>query len=813
MYGIILTQYNFYVHFYTDKRGLYMKKHSISAIIISCMTAVSLISSITASAEKIDISDKLPGKHLIIENISSDNKLSILPLLSDGVSEKTENVTLPKSFDLRKEGLVTSVKNQYSFGTCWSFAAMNSIETSVINREPGVDLSEWLLAYYTYCDEFGFNIIDESYGLFDQGAPYLYAISMLMSGIGPFAENTDGYDYGNMDILKDKRSADIIREMRKYQVTDFEYFPYWQYDKETLPKQINSIKNVIYSGHSIAASYMSSDDFYSPKHSSYRYAIDDTIHTGEWHAISIVGWDDEFPAESFNSKASMDGAWLCKNSWGTDWGNGGYFWISYDDESIIDFYCLDAAHAEQYKNINQYDEYGYQLLTSVNKNNDMETSAYISNVFTAKEDSIVTDAMVFVPNADEAYEITVYTNLKDPSDPCSGKETYTISGKFDNIGYHTVKISNPPAVSKDQKYSIVVKLSGEEGYHMACEGSYDYTALYEDGSQKSFSDNMKEKCMKDFKAGCSFYSSDGKTWHDLYTDGVREYTIDKGSMSDEMLAEFCSDTGILPDEMKCTEYNTSVCVKAFTHPAYSVIFSEYSDEIPYGTEISLTGRGDSTIMYSVNGGDYKPYTKPIVFDRDMILSAYTNEDKVFSRSYSQQTSEATSLSYISTGAACEFDEMSDEGKIRTAYIDPKTEEVGLQIVAQGEIKLSGTPVESGEYYAVSTENDTDTVTVEITAEGCKTTEYTVVFKDINTVTGDVNIDGIISIDDASCALAIYAENAAGISDHAYSIQQLLNADVNGDGANDLTDATLILEYYAKNAAGLNVTWESIIKNK
>lgn len=40
------------------------------------------------------------------------------------------------------------------------------------------------------------------------------------------------------------------------------------------------------------------------------------------HAIVLVGWDDD------------KGAWLMKNSWGTDWGEDGYMWIKYGTNNI-----------------------------------------------------------------------------------------------------------------------------------------------------------------------------------------------------------------------------------------------------------------------------------------------------------------------------------------------------------------------------------------------------------------------------------------------------------------------------------------------
>jgi cathepsin L len=40
------------------------------------------------------------------------------------------------------------------------------------------------------------------------------------------------------------------------------------------------------------------------------------------HAVTLVGWDDDL------------GAWLIKNSWGPDWGDGGYIWLKYGTSKV-----------------------------------------------------------------------------------------------------------------------------------------------------------------------------------------------------------------------------------------------------------------------------------------------------------------------------------------------------------------------------------------------------------------------------------------------------------------------------------------------
>ncbi len=64
----------------------------------------------------------------------------------------------------------------------------------------------------------------------------------------------------------------------------------------------------------------------------------------EWgHAIVTVGYDDKKKIHNTQCGTTTTGALLIRNSWGTDWGDGGYGWLPYDyvtNKLALDFWSL-----------------------------------------------------------------------------------------------------------------------------------------------------------------------------------------------------------------------------------------------------------------------------------------------------------------------------------------------------------------------------------------------------------------------------------------------------------------------------------------
>ena len=126
------------------------------------------------------------------------------------------------------------------------------------------------------------------------------------------------------------------------------------------------------------------------------------------HAVTIVGWDDDFSYEKFNdgnnNLPQNSGAWIVKNSWGTKYGDEGYFYISYYDKSLKGFTSYEAAYPEKnIKNSYQYDGIG---MGDVPFESDVPVEG--SNCYTARDNESMVGIGTYTPVADCNIELTVY---------------------------------------------------------------------------------------------------------------------------------------------------------------------------------------------------------------------------------------------------------------------------------------------------------------------------------------------------------------------------------------------------------------------
>ena len=160
------------------------------------------------------------------------------------------------------------------------------------------------------------------------------------------------------------------------------YSDYHLKEYNQLSNNTDTLKDNIINNGAIAVYYYSIESCYSKDMISYCDDKDSSLGKYDQpHVVAIVGWNDNYSRDKFDGsvKPKKNGAWLCKNSWGSDYQDNGYFWISYEC-SGTQFYQFIMQNNSAYDNEYQL---GYYYGAAVN----VDKSA---NIFTAKSDEEIT---------------------------------------------------------------------------------------------------------------------------------------------------------------------------------------------------------------------------------------------------------------------------------------------------------------------------------------------------------------------------------------------------------------------------------------
>lgn len=247
------------------------------------------------------------------------------------------NTELPSYFNLRDK-INIKVESQGLYGLCWSFTTSTALETNLALNGQDFDFSEMHVNYLTSRQFYEYyNETPDSYfyrNLHGGGNIYQYARYMSL-GKGPVHEKLVPYveyNESQYDLLKFQKPL-----VKSFNLVEFPYIS--QYDKynhlysdEEMKEFRKEVKTHIMNYGGIYASNVSSAI-------KYNSSIDKHVCNAKSlgmvpdHAITIVGWDDNFSKNNFpeDIRPQNNGAYIAVNSWGDWWGDNGYFYISYED--------------------------------------------------------------------------------------------------------------------------------------------------------------------------------------------------------------------------------------------------------------------------------------------------------------------------------------------------------------------------------------------------------------------------------------------------------------------------------------------------
>ncbi len=391
--------------------------------------------------------------------------------------------SLPASYDSRDYGYITPVKDQGDHNTCWAFGTAASCEAYMIKHgvhvgengpaaDQNLNLSEYHLAYYTYTDAYdaeGMLAGDRTYFL----GSHATGDFLEAGGTGelvsyPLMRWTGLADESDVALMYSSASSAGLGSEHAYQnnvahVTSVRHF---------FGANTNEVKRHIMEygagsmgvrvGNTAGTGYHGGVNLSNGTICWIQSAVayQDTGFYYADHDVTVVGWDDSFSKENFNQgyRPKNDGAWIVKNSWGTETGDNGYFYVSYEDSAT----CASYISFFSVEDVDNYDHnYQYDGTGNYYNSEEMVTGDSIAQVFVANGNETLEAVALALYGDNTDYNVSVYTGC-NADDPSSGTLAATKTGNFDYWGYQTIKLDAPVTLTAGQRFAIVIRFSGDD---------------------------------------------------------------------------------------------------------------------------------------------------------------------------------------------------------------------------------------------------------------------------------------------------------------------------------------------------------------
>jgi len=454
-----------------------------------------------------------------------ENELKIMRMVGSTSSARYSlRDVIPENLKIRDQKLTMM---------CWTFGALSSVETNLAltdyyNKSPKkvYDFSERHMEYATVRkmkdkeNKYGFN------RTIDSGGRSLnkHDTAYLTNGMGAINESEMPFSLDmseqNLSYIQNKKVVSQV-----YDTIDFPCADSRTVTEELKNKMKEHIKNygsinVLIYGASATLETDATGKYYCYNNDTGALYCD-IAHSLSFpvnHAVSIIGWDDNYSIDNFNSNSRphQKGAWIVRNSWGeakysvaeqkeylyylakmqnllgtfgwsspdditdeyvkeffeaNNWkidsdgsasfkmGDNGIYYISYEDCNVYTYMTgiVKAENKVSYDNLYQYDELGNT--TVLNQN--LSSTIWIGNIFSKKtsQTEYLTQISIY---ASEKVKCKVWVNLNSSSKEKSDMTQVALqAGEYEILepGYHTLEFATPMEI-KSNNFFVAVEMNG-----------------------------------------------------------------------------------------------------------------------------------------------------------------------------------------------------------------------------------------------------------------------------------------------------------------------------------------------------------------
>ncbi len=409
---------------------------------ITILMTAALIGSVTLGGSAAQIDTSATGAQLETAIVAADYAEV------GGTLESEE--PLPSAYNSAELGLTTPVRQQ-QYNTCWAYSSTATLESLFLkNNEQTFHLSTMHMNYWG-------TVLDNGKGwqrsYSAPGYPYI-ALGYLTS-----------FGCINNDLFNESKTVE------DYHATS-NLYPYQTVDSVIYldGNDRDTIKTAIYQYGGVIGNFHYNANFLN--NSAYYFDTPGlTTAQLNGHAIEIVGWDDDYAVDNFKDdhRPNSPGAWLCKNSWGSYWGDNGYFWISYGDLYLFESrfgpsYSISSASAINANTKLQQNEifgatYEFDYVQQARPNQSKMTYA---NVFDFSDGYHRIDKVMFESTSEGSKYMIYYMPVDENGAPVVNPDQWTLlaQGTIEHQGYTSAKVYGFDAPKTKGAIGVTIEKSG-----------------------------------------------------------------------------------------------------------------------------------------------------------------------------------------------------------------------------------------------------------------------------------------------------------------------------------------------------------------